>query len=720
MNDKVKGSALNAVAFIGSHAACMSFRTTEPRSKVMAGKYKVGDHECQVEILDTGNQFVVFDMHPDTGREYEWSNGSPLGTPFVDLPALDPETINTFLADAGAVVAANGVPVKEKKQDKRRPSGGDTFWTRVNSAALADPERWVPELFPSARREASTGAWRVTSEDLGRPLEEDISIHADGIRDFGREKQETPINLVVEYAGAATTKDAALWLCERLGVDPADLGWENRQPWGARFGEAQATYEAANDHKPDCGTAEDASTNDVEHETAEAETVETLQPPTALPPILQTQSQLADFTRPGGLVENLIDWISSSSSTPSRELALGAVLAFLAALIGRRYSTGQRDTRANTYIVALAPSGFGKDHARQQLKRLGEAAGESMERFFGPERVMSASGLRSALERWPSIICFMDEFGGFMRDILDKRAGDHKRAISVDLRDYFSASNTNFAGAEYAQTQAVKIYNPNLNIYGTATPGQFWSALSNASAEDGLLPRMLLFNVGDQWPDTVDPTSDVRTVPQELVERLLPLARPPLRERRSLGTVLADADKETGRKPMDPIIVEWTDEAAKRLRALTEDARLAARNASDLAAPFISRLAEHTIKLALILAVSHSGKGKRNRMKPLVDLPKFEWAAGLARLCVGEMVASVVRYVSDNEREELFKLVAAVIQKGGKAGVSPGVVIDKLPKRFGRLMREEVLSDMVEAGHVKRVEHKPPKGRTSVRLFWKG
>ena len=494
-----------------------------------------------------------------------------------------------------------------------------------------------------------------------------------------------------------------------LNISPAPPGTGTRTL-------AQYAYDAANDDKRDCGTPEKVSTSNVAQEPAETETAETLPQAAALPPILQTQSQLADFTRPGGLVEDLVDWITSSSSTPSRELALGAVLAFLAALIGRRYSTGQRDTRANSYVVALAPSGFGKDHARQQLKRLGEAAGEFMGRFFGPERMMSASGLRSALERWPSIVCFMDEFGGFMRDILDKRAGDHKRAISVDLRDYFSASNTNFAGAEYAQAQAVKIYNPNLNIYGTATPGQFWSALSNASAEDGLLPRMLLFNVGDRWPDTVDPTSDVRTVPQELVERLLPLARPPLRERRSLGIVVADA----GRKPMDPIIVEWTDEATERLRTLTEKARLAARDASDLAAPFISRLAEHTIKLALILAVSHSGKGKRDRKKPLVDLPKFEWAAGLARLCVGEMVASVVRYVSDNEREELFKLVAAVIQKGGKAGVSPGVVIDKLPKRFGRLMREEVLRDMVEAGRVARVEHKPPKGRTSVRLVWKG
>lgn len=225
-----------------------------------------------------------------------------------------------------------------------------------------------------------------------------------------------------------------------------------RNPVTVRFGESTTAPVAANDDDPEADTRVPAG---------------------SFPAILRTESKLADFTRPGGLVEDLIDWIVSSSPTPSRELALGGVLAFLAALIGRRYSTGQRDTRANSYIVALAPSGFGKDHSRQQIKRLGEAADGYFDQYFGPERIMSASGLRSALERWPSLVCFMDEFGGFMRDILDKRAGEHKRAISTDLRDYFSASNTNFAGAEYAKAAAVKVYNPNLNIYGTATPGQF-------------------------------------------------------------------------------------------------------------------------------------------------------------------------------------------------------------------------------------------------------
>jgi hypothetical protein len=672
------------------------FRTADPRKKRSTPFYIVSGQEHQIEVLGVGQQFVAFGDHAGTGKPYTWMGGDPLTVPAADLPVIGHDAVDSYLKDAEAILAAAGTPKKEKAAQRPSKPAGDSFWQRVNSAALAHPEAWVRSLFPGAHKEAGTGAWRVSSKELGRNLEEDISIHGDGVRDFGEEKPSTPIQLVVDYGGAASPKDAALWLCDRMGIDPTSLGWEQRQPVAMRFGGASVPPVADNDDEP-------------------PELIDT-----KLPDLLQRDKKLADFTHPGGLVEELVDWIVSSSPTPSRELALGAVLAFLAALIGRRYSTGQRDTRANSYIVALAPSGYGKDHSRQQIKRLGEAADGFLDAYFGPERVMSASALRNALERWPSIVCFMDEFGGFMRDILDKRAGEHKRAISTDLRDYFSASNTNFAGAEYAQAKAVRIYNPNLNLYGTATPGQFWNALSNASAEDGLLPRMLLFNVGGDWPDVVDPTRDVRDVPRHFLDRLLSLAgvQPKVDDKRSLGMILDSAAKVGGKKPLDPIIVHWTDDAEAAMKLFTEQCRNTARDATDLRAPFINRIAEHAIKLALILAVASSTRQKR----ALIDMARWEWAKGLASHCVSEMVECVEEYVSDSEREELFKAVASIIQKFGKDGATRGVIIDRLPKKFSRTMREEVLDDLVEAGRVVAHTEEPKggAGRRKTRLIWRG
>ena len=67
----------------------------------------------------------------------------------------------------------------------------------------------------------------LTSHDLYRALEEDISIHPDGIWDFGTEESKTPIDLVKEHRGV-DAKNAAFWLCEQLCIDPATLGWNGR------------------------------------------------------------------------------------------------------------------------------------------------------------------------------------------------------------------------------------------------------------------------------------------------------------------------------------------------------------------------------------------------------------------------------------------------------------------------------------------------------------
>lgn len=57
---------------------------------------------------------------------------------------------------------------------------------------------------------------------------------------------------------------------------------------------------------------------------------------------------LSDLTNPGGLIGELVDWIVSSASRPSRKLALSAVIPFAGALLGRRFAS-QTDLRTNFY-----------------------------------------------------------------------------------------------------------------------------------------------------------------------------------------------------------------------------------------------------------------------------------------------------------------------------------------------------------------------------------
>lgn len=102
---------------------------------------------------------------------------------------------------------------------------GDDFFRAVKNAALARLDAWVPTLFPSATFQPGTGSWRVTSRDLGRDLEEDLSLAPGGIQDFGEEKGLTAIDVVMRWGKAADAVAAALWLCEQMGVDAGTLGY---------------------------------------------------------------------------------------------------------------------------------------------------------------------------------------------------------------------------------------------------------------------------------------------------------------------------------------------------------------------------------------------------------------------------------------------------------------------------------------------------------------
>ena len=76
---------------------------------------------------------------------------------------------------------------------------------------------------------------------------------------------------------------------------------------------------------------------------------------------------LSNLTDPGGVVSDIVDWVISSSTRPSRELALAAALPFVGALIGRRFSS-PTDLRTNFYSVGLASSGYGKDHCPNPIE----------------------------------------------------------------------------------------------------------------------------------------------------------------------------------------------------------------------------------------------------------------------------------------------------------------------------------------------------------------
>lgn len=210
----------------------------------------------KLELLGQGQQFVAYGIHPDTGKPYQWTDtlGLPQGIEAMpaaaDLPSITQEQVRAAIAEFERLApecglelwkgnpSATGTAIKPKDRPPRKESD---WFGRVNDAAMANLSSWVPVLFPEAR--PYHGGYRVSSEALGRDLEEDLSIVPDGGKDFGvadmgdeRGGKRSPIDLVMEWGpqflpfddpldAPTTPKDAAFWLCQQMEIEPEALGY---------------------------------------------------------------------------------------------------------------------------------------------------------------------------------------------------------------------------------------------------------------------------------------------------------------------------------------------------------------------------------------------------------------------------------------------------------------------------------------------------------------
>ncbi len=169
-------------------------------------------HPHRLLHFDPSRAVTLAELTAALGLDLAAPAARPGATPAPHAPGSSPAT-------AHATRAARPLSSQE---------GAARFFRAVNDAALVNLAAWVPELLPAAR--PYHDGYRVKSQDLGRDLEEDLSILPAGIKDFGEEVGKTAIDLALEHGAATSATAAAEWLCERLGIAPAALGWRPAFP----------------------------------------------------------------------------------------------------------------------------------------------------------------------------------------------------------------------------------------------------------------------------------------------------------------------------------------------------------------------------------------------------------------------------------------------------------------------------------------------------------
>jgi hypothetical protein len=616
-----------------------------------------------LEVLCLGQQFVAYAIHPATGRSYEWPDESLTDIDCESLPTIDEHLARDFLDEAIELLP-------EKMRPARIPAG-----------------QGQPSHSPQGTAEAVRSALAfIPNADLD---------YDSWVR----------IGLAIKGAiGEAGAELFAAWSAQSAKNDPAVTAksWAGFKP--NRIG-AGTLYHHAMERgwKPDPALVLDGTApRDTMHPAAGllAKVQTDPEPPTlARPPVALPPRPALD--RLDGVLALLVEHMLATAIRPQPWLAIGAALAMLGTLMGRKVRTST-NLRSNLYVLGIAESGGGKDHARKAIKETLVQAGLS--HHLGGERLASGAGLISALVRQPAALFQIDEFGRFLANVVDKRRAPKYLSEIWDLfTELATSAGTTFFGAEYADQRErprQDIIEPCACIHGVSAPGPFWGALSAGSLEDGSLARFLVFRSETDIPDRNRRAGALADVPAQLIAAVQSIAAVSAGE--AGGNLAAIGAPNV--KP-SPAEVPMDDDALAIFDDLDADMTRRQRIAvgSEQSA-VLARVWENTAKVALVKAVS------ANPAQPMIRGVDARWAREVVDHCVATLLIQAARHLADNEHEANHKKVLRLIDEAGAKGISRTELYRRT--HFLGDRREAVLGALIQSEEIEEMSS-PPKPRSA-------
>lgn len=400
-----------------------------------------------------------------------------------------------------------------------------------------------------------------------------------------------------------------------------------------------------------------------------------------------------------GTLGHLVDHILASAIKPQRVLAVTAALAFGATMMGRIYAS-VTDLRTNLYLLSVAPSTAGKDHARRVVKLALAACGKKDR--LGGEDIKSGSALLSALQRSPATLFQVDEFGLFLRSVTSPIAGSHLADLMRQLMQVRTSANTILAGPEYADQRVrprIDLEYPCAVLHATTTGDSFWPTLSSQHVLAGFLNRFLVTHSENPAPERQWPMRRLRDIPATIV---------------AWGKAISSRDGKQGGNlqgftPDAPCVIGETLIAKRAIETFSTltDRRAAALLGTGLDSLW-GRAAAMAIEVALVIA------GSLQPAAPVIDETAARWAIAFVDYWTTRLVADVSSRLIDSEFAERCICVARALRRGAtRDGSYSEREIAQWWKGWRTLKpheRDEILTALVRNGDAIEVFRKGLRG----------
>ncbi len=326
--------------------------------------------------------------------------------------------------------------------------------------------------------------------------------------------------------------------------------------------------------------------------------------------IAATQAQNTTGYIPG-LLGTVCQFIYNAAPHPNKDIALSGAIALLAGVAGKAYNT-YTGAGLNQYILLLASTAMGKEAAASGISKLllsvtayVPAAGG----FKGPALVSSA-GLIKWLDKAPSIVSIIGEFGYRLKAISSHKANPNDEMLKATLLDVYGKSGAGNVLDPLAysdrEKQTSQIISPSVTLLGESVPSIVYEALNDSMILSGLLPRFMLI-------EACGPRSQLNENPvtfpdHALVQALADLCGQCLSLNHNNTVHVVEADAEAKAKFRE--FGQWVTDQING-------------HSSEIQRELWNRAHLKALKLATLCAVGI------NHLAPIITIDEALWATGL-------------------------------------------------------------------------------------------
>lgn len=418
---------------------------------------------------------------------------------------------------------------------------------------------------------------------------------------------------------------------------------------------------------------------------------------------VQDKFPAALLTIPGAL-GLAVDWINATARKPQPLLAVQAAIALGSVVIGRRYRT----TNGNwsmLYLLNVAQSGAGKEHAKYAVETLLEAAG--LASLIGAGRFASESSVTSALIEKPAHFSVLDEFGKMLQSASVAQNYADRNTLKALMEVWGRADGVmrpvaySTAGLSSKQSEELAkrmVRKPSLTMMAMATGETLFGGLTSAAVADGFLGRYLTVHAdrGRQMARTVDPVEP----PAKLIE-WIQTAHAGVNRAGNMVSASVPHDMEP-----TPIVVEFDSAALAAFAALERrtHARMDELDAEGLA-EMLTRTTEMAMRLGLIVALSCDSL--------IISRQHAQWACEYVEHHSDRNIQMLRERLSEGPFDQLCKEIRRLVVKSGAKGMTERD-LDK-SSRFWRAsqdrMRIDALSSLRRREEITLVDIPSASGR---------